>query len=356
MKIAVALSGGVDSATALYLLKQQGWDVFALFMKNWEEEDEMGTCLSQKDAEDARCVCELLGVPFYVVNFCKEYWDNVFLHFLNDLKKGRTPNPDILCNREIKFKALFDKAKALGADCLATGHYCQTQKGALLKGKDSQKDQSYFLYTLKDTTLKKTLFPIGHLEKSQVRALAQKAGLPVFNKKDSTGICFIGKRHFRKFLQTYLPPHPGPIESIEGKKIGTHEGLYYYTIGQRSGLSIGGPGEPWFVVAKDEKTHKLIVAQGENHPALFAPALFATHLSWIKTPPPFPIRCRAKIRYRQKEQPCLVEVQDNELVAYFDEPQRAITPGQSIVFYENSRCLGGAIIQKALSTKDPQSS
>ena len=351
MRIAVALSGGVDSATALYLLKQNGQDVFGLFMKNWEEEDEMGTCMAQKDAEDAMAVCDLLGVPFYAVNFSKDYWNQVFLHFLKELKEGRTPNPDILCNREIKFKVLFEKAKALGASFLGTGHYCQTKKGALLKGRDGQKDQSYFLYTLKQPILERVLFPIGHLEKSEVRAIAQRAGLPLFNKKDSTGICFIGKRNFRKFLETYLPPQPGEIESVEGEKVGTHDGIYYYTIGQRSGMGIGGEGKAWFVVEKDEKKRRLIVAQGEDHPALFAPALSAIDVSWIDEPPLFPLRCRAKIRYRQVEELCLVTRETSRLIVYFDTPQRAITPGQSVVFYQRDRCLGGGIIEKALSKK-----
>ncbi|MDJ0652441.1 MAG: tRNA 2-thiouridine(34) synthase MnmA [Simkaniaceae bacterium] len=348
MKIAVALSGGVDSATSLYLLKQAGYDVFGLFMKNWEEEDENGVCIAEKDAEDARLVCDHLGVPFYGVNFVKEYWDNVFTHFLEELKYGHTPNPDILCNREIKFKVLFHKAKALGADFLATGHYCQTADGKLFKGHDQKKDQSYFLYTAKKAVLKEVLFPIGQLEKSEVRKIAKEANLPVFDKKDSTGICFIGKRNFRAFLEKYIPHEPGDIVTVEGEKVGTHDGIYYYTIGQRKSIGIGGAGAPWFVAGKDKKNQRLIVAQGKNHPALHAPALSATEVSWVDEVPPFPFRCKAKIRYRQTEMPCTVEEEGEKLVVSFDEDQRAITPRQSVVFYQGEICLGGAIIEKAL--------
>lgn len=348
MKIAVALSGGVDSATSLYLLKQEGHDLFGLFMKNWEEEKD-GACIAEKDAEDAKAVCDLLGIPFYVVNFAEEYWNNVFTYFLKEIEMGHTPNPDILCNREIKFKVLFEKAKGLGADCLATGHYCQTKNGNLLKGNDPGKDQSYFLYAVKQSVLKEVLFPIGHLEKSKVRGIAKEANLPVFSKKDSTGICFIGKRNFREFLEKYIPHEPGDIITVEGKKVGTHDGIYYYTIGQRKGMGIGGPGEPWFVCGKDKENRKLIVAQGEDHPALFAPALTATDISWIADEPSFPFRCKAKIRYRQVEQPCTVKKQGGQLLVEFDEPQRAVTPRQSVVFYDGNICLGGAIIKEALA-------
>lgn len=350
MKIAVALSGGVDSSTSLYLLKQAGYDLFGLFMKNWDEEEE-GHCIAEKDAEDARAVCELLGVPFYLVNFTQEYWDNVFTHFLHEIELGHTPNPDILCNREIKFKVLFEKAKALGADCLATGHYCQTEGGALLKGADPGKDQSYFLYAVKEPVLRDVLFPIGNLLKPAVRTLAEKASLPVFNKRDSTGICFIGKRNFRSFIEKYIPHEPGVIETVEGKEVGTHDGIYYYTIGQRKGMGIGGPGEAWFVAGKDKKNRKLIVAQGENHPALFAPALSATEASWVKEAPSFPLKCKAKVRYRQVEQPCTVTQEGEKLFVTFDKPQRAITPRQSVVFYDGNLCLGGAIIE-SVSTQN----
>lgn len=345
MKIAVALSGGVDSATSLYLLKQQGHDLFGLFMKNWEEEKD-GACISEKDAEDARAVCDLLDVPFYVVNFSEEYWNNVFAYFLKEIEMGHTPNPDILCNREIKFKVLFEKAKALGADSLATGHYSQTENGKLLKGNDPGKDQSYFLYTVKEKVLRSVLFPIGHLEKGEVRQIAKNAALPVFNKKDSTGICFIGKRNFREFLEKYIPHEPGDIVTVEGKKVGTHDGIYYYTIGQRKGMGIGGAGEAWFVAGKDKTNRKLIVAQGENHPALFAPSLSATEISWVADKPSFPLRCKAKIRYRQTEEPCTAVQEGETLLVHFDTPQRAITPRQSVVFYDGNICLGGAIIKE----------
>lgn len=348
MKIAVALSGGVDSATSLYLLKKAGHDVFGLFMKNWEEADASGACIAEKDAEDARAVCDLLDVPFYSVNFAKDYWENVFTYFLKEIESGYTPNPDVLCNREIKFKVLFEKAKSLGATFLATGHYCQTEKGALLKGNDPGKDQSYFLYTLKNKILNEVLFPIGHMQKSEVRKIAEEANLPVFNKKDSTGICFIGKRNFREFLEKYIPHEPGAIETVDGEKLGTHDGIYYYTIGQRKGMGIGGPGEAWFVAGKDKASRKLIVAQGEDHPALFAPALTATEVSWVCDVPTFPLKCKAKIRYRQVEEDCTVEKNGETLTVYFDQPQRAITPRQSVVFYNGNACIGGAIIKEAL--------
>ncbi|MEM8727581.1 MAG: tRNA 2-thiouridine(34) synthase MnmA [Chlamydiota bacterium] len=348
MKIAVAFSGGVDSATSLYLLKQLGHDVFGLFMKNWEEEWENGACIAEKDAEDARIVCNRLGVPFYTVNFAKEYWDDVFTHFLKELEDGHSPNPDILCNKEIKFKALFHRAKALGAELLATGHYCQTANGQLLKGEDLGKDQSYFLYTVKKSVLEQVLFPIGHLKKSEVRKIAEEGNLPVFDKKDSTGICFIGKRNFRRFLARYIPHEPGDIVTVEGKKVGTHDGIHYYTIGQRKGMGIGGAGKAWFIAGKDKENRKLIVAQGSNHPALFAPALSAVEVFWVDKVPTFPLRCNAKIRYRQVETPCIVEREGEKLIVSFDQDQRAITPRQSVVFYRGKICLGGAIIEKAL--------
>jgi len=350
MKIAVALSGGVDSAVSLYLLKKAGHDVFGLFMKNWEETKD-GSCIAEEDAEDAKSVCDLLNVPFYSVNFAKEYWDNVFTHFIKEIELGYTPNPDVLCNREIKFKVLFEKAKSLGANALATGHYCQTENGQLLKGADPLKDQSYFLYTVKNHVLKEVLFPIGNMEKVKVREIAKEANLPEFNKKDSTGICFIGKRNFRQFIEKYIPHEPGVIESVEGKVLGSHDGIYYYTIGQRKGMGIGGEGEAWFVIGKDKASKKVIVAQGENHPALFASSLIANECSWVDNPPTFPLKCKAKIRYRQVEEPCTVTQKGDALLVEFDDPQRAITPRQSVVFYDGNTCLGGAIIKEALSKK-----
>jgi len=351
MKIAVAISGGVDSSTALSLLKCAGHDLFALFMKNWEEKDGEGNCLSKRDFEDAQKVCQIVDVPLYGIDLSREYWENVFTHFLREIRLGYTPNPDILCNKEIKFKVLLKRAKALGADLLATGHYCQTENGTLLKGNDDGKDQSYFLYTMKKQLLEQVIFPIGHMQKRNVRERAKEAKLPIFSKKDSTGICFIGKRNFRQFLQRYIPPEKGPIETIEGKEIGTHDGIFYYTIGQRKGIGIGGKGEAYFVVEKNLKRNALIVAQGITHPALFASKLIATDVSWIDAPPTLPLFCHAKIRYRQAEQPCVVEKSgDKNLHVIFERQQRAITPRQSIVFYRGSLCLGGAIIARSLST------
>ncbi|MBI3211982.1 MAG: tRNA 2-thiouridine(34) synthase MnmA, partial [Simkania negevensis] len=285
MKVAIAMSGGVDSATSAYLLKEQGYDIFALFMKNWEEKDREGECLSKKDYEDMVATCETLKIPYYVVNFSKEYWEQVFIRFIEEIKAGFTPNPDILCNKEIKFHALLNKALSLGADCLATGHYAQTKEGSLFKGKDPEKDQSYFLYTLKEEILKKSLFPVGALLKKEVREIAKKKVLPVHGKKDSTGICFIGERNFKPFLENYIPRKEGEIRTIEGETVGKHQGIYFYTIGQRKGIGLGGPGEPYFVVDKDPKKNLLLVARGKNHPALFAKELTATEATWIKEPP-----------------------------------------------------------------------
>jgi len=352
MKVAVALSGGVDSAVTLCLLKKNGHDPFALFMKNWQEKGKMGRCLFEKDFEDAQRICQTLNVPLYEINFSKEYWERVFVHFIKEIQLGYTPNPDILCNREIKFKLLLKKAQLFGADVLATGHYCQIKNNTLLKGRDKDKDQSYFLYTLKKHILSQILFPVGHMHKSEVRKIAQQENLPVFAKRDSTGICFIGKRNFRRFLERYIPNKQGVIETEEGKNMGTHHGIYYYTIGQRKGIGLGGAGEAYFVTKKNLKRNALIVAQGANHPSLFASSLIATDISWIDTPPTFPMRCYAKIRYRQIDQPCTVKNQGTKLHVAFDTPQRAIAPRQSVVFYQGEHCLGGAIIEQALSTPD----
>jgi tRNA-specific 2-thiouridylase len=349
MKIAVAMSGGVDSSVAAYLLKKEGHDVFGIYMKNWEEKTGRGCCAAQKDYEDVVRVCIALNIPYYIVNFTKEYWDRVFTYFLKEVESGFTPNPDILCNREIKFNALLKKALALGADKLATGHYCQLQGDKLLKGQDPNKDQTYFLYTLKKKVFPRLLFPVGGMFKSEVREIAKGAKLPIHDKKDSTGICFIGKRNFKAFLEKYIPHKPGYFKSVDGKILGSHDGAFYYTIGQRKGLRIGGPGEAWFVVHKDMKQNSVIVAQGKNHPALFAPALYATDLSWIgKLPTPLPYICKAKIRYRQRDTDCTIQkVEGDRVHVTFHTPQRAITPRQSIVFYEDGICLGGAIIQAA---------
>lgn len=353
--VVVGMSGGVDSSVTALLLKQQGYRVIGMFMKNWEEKDENGVCQSAKEFEDVVRVCDQIGIPYYSVNFVKEYWDNVFAHFIQEFQQGHTPNPDILCNREIKFKALLNKAVEFGADYLATGHYCQTVNIAgevkLTKGKDSSKDQSYFLYAVTENALKKVLFPIGAMQKTEVRVIAKQFGLVTSDKKDSTGVCFIGERNFKNFLSQYLQTKPGNFETLEGKIIGQHDGVAYYTIGQRKGMAIGGAGEAWFVVGKDIPRNVLYVAQGKNHPALFAPKLTATELTWIspKGAPKLPFRCSSKIRYRQEDQLCtILSSEGGRCMVQFDEPQRAITPRQSIVFYDGEVCLGGGLIETAI--------
>lgn len=348
VKVTVGMSGGVDSSVCALLLKEQGYDVTGLFMKNWEELDEQGVCKASRDYEDVVKVCDQLDIPCYSVNFVKEYQENVFAHFLDELKQGFTPNPDILCNREIKFKVFLDKALKRGADFLATGHYCRTnEQGQLLRGCDSHKDQSYFLYTLKAPVLKQVLFPVGHLPKSEVRRLAQKHSLATAHKKDSTGICFIGKRNFKEFTSHYIGYTPGPFETPEGRVVGSHDGASFYTIGQRKGLAIGGPGDAWFVIGKDFARNAVIVAQGEDHPSLYKPSLAASDLSWVagEPPGPLPYACCAKIRYRQSDQDCIIEsIKEGIATVRFLEPQRAVTPRQSIVFYQGDVCLGGGMI------------
>lgn len=347
-RVVVGMSGGVDSSVAAYLLKEAGYEVLGLFMKNWEEKDPDGNCKSTEDYEDAAKVCAILGIPLYTVNFVQEYWDLVFSHFVEELKLGYTPNPDILCNKEIKFNVFFDKAKSLGADFLATGHYCQTVDGKLLKGADPGKDQSYFLHALKRPILEQVLFPVGHLPKTEVRRLALERGLPVHSKKDSTGICFIGKRNFKEFISKYIPYHPGNFKNLSGEIIGQHDGAAYYTVGQRKGLGIGGPGEAWFVVAKDIAKNEVYIEQGADHPSLYASSLIAIEPTFIDHQPPR--KCRAKIRYRQEDQDCVIEsIENNTVKVSFPVPQRAITPRQSIVFYDGPVCLGGALIEKTLS-------
>ncbi len=345
-KVVIGMSGGVDSSVAALLLKEQGYDVIGLFMKNWD--DASGMCTATQDYEDVVRVCGTIGIPYYTVNFTKEYWDLVFSQFLKDLKAGYTPNPDILCNREIKFKAFFQKALQLGAEYVATGHYAQTQNGLLLKSVDQEKDQTYFLYTLKKEILEKVVFPIGHLKKEEVRALAKKHGLATASKKDSTGLCFIGERNFREFLSQYIPYQEGNFETLSGKVVGKHHGVAYYTIGQRKGLAIGGPGDAWFVVDKDVKTNTVYIEQGTDHPALYATFLTADEISWVSGPSPtIPFRCHAKIRYRQHDQECLIETIENDHISvYFTCAQRAITPRQAVVFYQDNVCLGGGLIQK----------
>lgn len=354
--IIVGLSGGVDSAVTALQLIEQGYQVTGLFMKNWEEDDGTTDCTAMQDLADAQQVCDTLAIPLKTVNFAAEYWDEVFEVFLAEFKAGRTPNPDILCNKHVKFKAFLHYAiDDLGADYIATGHYARVaeQNGEyfLLKGLDPNKEQSYFLYTLGQKQLAKTLFPIGHLHKPEIRAMAKRAGFINHNKKDSTGICFIGERKFTEFLQRYLPTQTGNICTVEGKIIGRHHGLMYYTLGQRQGLGIGGvkntPDEPWYVLAKDLTNNLLIVGQGHNHPLLFHSQLEASQLDWCDNKVlTAPNRCVAKIRYRQADQACRIEpITTNRCRVVFDIPQRAITAGQSVVFYEGERCLGGGIIE-----------
>jgi tRNA-uridine 2-sulfurtransferase len=349
--VAVGMSGGVDSSVTALLLKQQGFKVIGLFMKNWEEVDENGVCRATYDYQDVQKVCEQIDIPYYAMNFSQEYSELVFNDFIESFKLGLTPNPDILCNREIKFKVFLKNAIDIGADFLATGHYCQNiQVGdqyTLVKGRDPNKDQTYFVYTLQQEILKRVLFPIGHLQKSMVRQIARENHLATAEKKDSTGICFIGKRDFRTFLSGYLAVQPGNFETLNGKIVGEHMGTAYYTLGQRKGLGIGGPGEAWFVVDKDMERNVVFVEQGTDHPALYRTRLSAIQLSWVSgfAPISFPYICSSKIRYRQEDQPCVIEnIIDGKALITFPQAQRAITLGQSIVFYEGDVCLGGGII------------
>lgn len=353
-KIMIGMSGGVDSSVAALRLLEQGHEVTGLFMKNWDEDDGSEYCTAKEDLADAQQVSDKLGIELKTVNFAAEYWDNVFEDFLSEYAAGRTPNPDILCNREIKFKAFLDYATELGADYIATGHYTQIAQQhnqfQLLRGLDNNKDQSYFLYTLGQTQLSRSLFPIGNMEKPAVRELAQKAGFINSRKKDSTGICFIGERKFKDFLQRYLPAQPGLMNTPEGETIGEHQGLMYYTLGQRQGLGIGGiksaAEEPWYVVEKDLKNNILVVAQGHDHTLMQSNTLNASQLSWVSGQAVSnSFRCTAKTRYRQKDQACQVTlIGDDHCLVQFDDPQRAVTPGQSVVFYNNEVCLGGGII------------
>lgn len=344
--VVVGMSGGVDSSVSALLLKEAGYQVIGLFMKNWEETDARGVCKASLEYEDVVKVASLLDIPHYSVNFTEEYKESVFAEFLASLQAGLTPNPDVLCNREIKFKVFLHKAKELEADFLATGHYCRTDgQGSLLKGLDPNKDQSYFLHAVQKEALSSVLFPIGHLRKSEVREIARKKGLPTSEKKDSTGICFIGKRDFKSFLSQYIGYEPGDFENLSGQVVGTHDGAAFYTIGQRKGIGLGGEGEPWFVVGKDVARNVVLVERGE-HPALFKTSLTAQKLTWVQQPPSqFPFRCKAKIRYRQMDQDCVVyKILDDSISVVFDEPQRAVTPGQSVVFYQGDFCLGGGVI------------
>ncbi|MEP4888779.1 MAG: tRNA 2-thiouridine(34) synthase MnmA [Aliiglaciecola sp.] len=358
-KVIVGMSGGVDSSVAAYLLQQQGYQVEGLFMKNWEEDDSDEYCLAAEDLADAQAVADKLGIELHTINFAAEYWDNVFEYFLEEYRAGRTPNPDIMCNKEIKFKAFLEfAAEDLGADYIATGHYVRREKRndhwKMLRGLDSNKDQSYFLYTLGEEHIAKTLFPVGDIEKPEVRKIAEQQDFITHDKKDSTGICFIGERKFKDFLGQYLPAQPGIIETAEGIEIGKHDGLMFHTLGQRKGLHIGGKkefgDEPWYVVDKDVERNVLIVGQGADHPALYSVGLIANQLHWVdRLGPQQETRCAVKTRYRQEDIPCTVtSLPDGQIKVLFDEPQKAVTPGQSAVFYQQDECLGGGIIESYL--------
>ena len=358
-KVICGMSGGVDSSVSAFILQQQGYQVEGLFMKNWEEDDDTDYSTAAADLADAQAVCDKLGIKLHKINFAAEYWDNVFEHFLNEYKAGRTPNPDILCNKEIKFKAFLEyAAEDLGANYIATGHYVRRRgtddNAQLLRGLDANKDQSYFLYTLSSKQVGQSLFPVGDIEKPIVRAIAEDLGLITAKKKDSTGICFIGERKFKDFLARYLPAQPGNIRTVEGDIIGRHDGLMYHTLGQRKGLGIGGvkgaSEEAWYVVEKDLVNNELIVAQGHDHSALLSTGLIAQQLHWVdRQPIREPLRCTVKTRYRQTDVPCTIEpIDDESIKVIFDEPQIAVTPGQSAVFYLNEVCLGGGIIEQQL--------
>lgn len=353
--VMVGMSGGVDSSVSAMRLRDQGLSVAGLFMKNWEEEDRFGTCPAEQDAADARAVAEHLDIPFFARNFAAEYWDQVFEHFLAEYRAGRTPNPDILCNREIKFKTFLEHAEDLGASHIATGHYARVDERdgryRLLRGRDHNKDQSYFLYTLGQEQLARTLFPIGEMEKPAVRDQAEAAGLAIFDKKDSTGICFIGERDFRGFLARYLEAPEGPMRTPEGDTVGTHVGLMHYTLGQRKGLGIGGVANAddaaWYVLGKDLDHNILYVGQGHDHPWLFSTTLEADELSWVAgDPPAVGKRVGIKTRYRQRDRDGVIEfIRDGSMGLRFEQPQRAVTPGQSVVLYDGDECLGGGVIE-----------
>lgn len=387
-RVIVGMSGGVDSSVSALVLQQQGYQVEGLFMKNWDEDDGTEYCTAIEDLNDAQAVCNKLGIPLHQANFAAEYWDRVFEHFLHEYSEGRTPNPDILCNKEIKFKAFLDYALTLGADYIATGHYVRRLQDQsqtyLLKGLDANKDQSYFLHAVGEDKIARTLFPVGELEKPAVRKIAEEHDLITHNKKDSTGICFIGERKFSDFLKQYIPAQPGNIETDTGDIIGRHQGLMYHTIGQRQGLGIGGlknyDESPWYVAEKDLQRNVLVVVQGASHPLLFSQELIAGQLDWINGPPEnYPFNCHAKVRYRQADQACQVSEYklaaqaarsdsgspeseaalnqglDAKLRVHFEIPQRAVTPGQSIVFYSGDRCLGGGVIEQAIKQTEIKS-
>lgn len=363
-RVVVGMSGGVDSSVTALLLKEQGYDVIGIFMKNWDDTDEFGHCTAEEDSEDVRRVCEQIGIPYYTVNFEKEYFDKVFTYFLDEYKSGRTPNPDVMCNREIKFGEFLNKALDLGADYVATGHYARLieEDGTLklLRGVDNNKDQTYFLNALNQNQLSKAMFPIGHLPKPEVRKIAEAAGLYTAKKKDSTGVCFIGERNFKEFLSNYLPAKGGDMVDIAtGEVKGRHDGLMYYTLGQRQGLGIGGSGngEPWFVADKNLEKNQLLVVQGDAHASLYSTGLTATGVNWIagaEHMPNVPYRCTAKFRYRQPDQGVTLTWQeDGSVDVQFDQQQKAITPGQAVVFYDGEVCLGGGTIDQVQKVPVP---
>jgi len=350
--IVTGMSGGVDSAVSALLLKRQGFDVMCVFMKNWDETGEDGLCAATNDWDDVRRVCDHIGIPYYSVNFAQEYYERVFAHCLREFEAGRTPNPDVLCNREIKFKAFLEFAEGIGAERIATGHFVRTDSdGRLIKGIDQSKDQSYFLYMLKRRQLLKSIFPVGGMTKAEVREIARREGLPVAEKKDSTGICFIGERRFKPFLMEYFKAEKGDIVDVSGEIIGKHDGLMFYTIGQRRGLGIGGRadgnGGRWFVIEKDMKNNRLIVGQGADSERLYSNGARLTDVTWVSDEPPSTsFDCNAKFRYRQADQRVSVEVYGDTAIVCSQIPQRAITPGQSVVLYDGDTCLGGGIIER----------
>jgi len=350
MHVVVGMSGGVDSSVTAYLLQQQGHQVTGLFMKNWDEDDGTEYCTAIEDLADAQAVADKLGIELKTVNFAAEYWDEVFEHFIEEYQAGRTPNPDILCNREIKFKAFLDYARTLDAESIATGHYVRrTQQGHLLRGLDGNKDQSYFLHALSTAQVSSALFPVGELEKPEVRRIAEEQGFVTARKKDSTGICFIGERRFSDFLKRYVHSAPGDIVTPEGDRVGQHQGLSFYTLGQRQGLGIGGlrnyPDEPWFVADKDMQNNQLIAVQGAQHPLLMSKHLWVRELNWIGEAPSDAFRCSIKVRYRSPDVPCSLAPHEGGWRVTFDQPEWAVTPGQSAVLYDGERCLGGGVIE-----------